>query len=330
MRWTVDKLTDLATAYWDAAALGAAVELGVFEALGGKGATAEEVARATGANPEHLARLLDALVALRVLVRRSSRYRPDPGVAPLLSRSSPTCLLDALRFNTHMYPIWGRLAECVRSGGPAAAPEEHLGGNPELTRRFVLTMHSRALAMAPAVLPALHVMGHRRLLDLASGPGTFSRLLAERITGLEVTLFDLPPVLEIARELTAGSPAADRVRFHPGDYRKDPLPGGFDAVLFCGALHQEDPSTAAPLLRAIHDALTPRGTLTIVDMMLAADRGGPKFSALFSLNMMLTSRNGRVFDEIELSDLARKAGFPELSVERLENSPYWILRASRR
>jgi hypothetical protein len=154
-------------------------------------------------------------------------------------------------------------------------------------------------------------------------------MLAEQHCDLQVTQFDLAPVLAIARELGEASSAADRIGYHDGDYRRDALPGGFDTVLFSGAIHQEDPSSASALVNKIRDALEPGGELIVVDMMLAPDRTEPKFSALFSLNMMLTSKAGRVFDEAQLSGILTDAGFAKPEVTRLEGCPYWIMRARR-
>jgi SAM-dependent methyltransferase len=327
--WTVEKLTAIATSYWDAAALAAAVELGVFEAIGARGAGLDEIAGRVGASQPSLRSLLDALAGMGLLRAGAGVYAIADSALPYLDPASPACLLEALRLNTDLYPLWGRLADCVRSGRPALPPGAHLGGDPSRTRRFVRAMHSRAAAMAPLLLPAIQPRDCSRLLDLASGPGTFSRLLAEKMPGLEVTLFDLPPVLAIARELSAGSPAAPRLRFHPGDYRRDLLPGGYDAVLFCGAMHQESPDSGGALLRSAAAALRPGGELLLVDMMLEKDRTAPAFSALFSLNMMLTSPHGRVFSETDLLEMLGRAGYCGAECRRLQRCPYWVIRATR-
>jgi SAM-dependent methyltransferase len=136
-------------------------------------------------------------------------------------------------------------------------------------------------------------------------------------------------VLAIARELSAGSPAAPRLRFHPGDYRRDLLPGGYDAVLFCGAMHQESPDSGGALLRSAAAALRPGGELLLVDMMLEKDRTAPAFSALFSLNMMLTSPHGRVFSETDLLEMLGRAGYCGAECRRLQRCPYWVIRATR-
>ncbi len=325
--WTMGRLMDLATAYWRSATLSAAVELDLFSALAGRGLTAAAAARRLGASRQRVEDLLRALAALGLARKRGPRFVPAPGTSRLLDRSSPENILDALKFNLDLYALWGRLASTVRTGVPALPPAAHLGRSAEQTRRFALAMHARAQALAPSIFPALDLRGCRSLLDLASGPGTFGCLLAEKHPALKVTLFDLPPILEVARELAGRTAAADRIGFHPGDYRADPLPGPFDAVLYCGAAHQETPAGLRRLFSKIRGALRPGGRLWIVDMMLAPGGTAPLFSTLFSLNMALMSARGRVHEGAELARMLVRSGLVSPACIPLPPGPYWVVTA---
>jgi hypothetical protein len=64
-------------------------------------------------------------------------------------------------------------------------------------------------------------------------------------------------------------------------------------------------------------------------MMLETDRTRPAFSALFSLNMMLTSPAGAVFAAEEARHLLAEAGFKGLSSKAVEHTPYWVLTGVR-
>ncbi len=334
MSWNIEQITELATGFWQSSALAAAVQLRLFDAIEPKGSDAEMVAAKVGSSARHTGELLDALAALGILEKFTSEagagvYRIRPSAAQFLTSAGQYCILDALEFNADLYPLWARLPDSVRNGKPALPPGAHLGGDPARTLRFVRGMHSRALAMIPAVIPSLETANCTKLLDVASGPGTFSCALAEMNPALQVTLFDLPPVLAAAKELIAGRDVAPRVSFQGGDYHTDALPEGFDAVLYCGALHQESPESAAGVFAKIFRALQPRGRLYVVDMMLRKDRTEPVFSALFSLNMMLTSPSGRVFTDEETRRLAAEAGFINVRCVRLANCPYWLIAAEK-
>jgi len=333
MSWTIDRFVELTTGYWPACVMSAAVELGLFDVLDGKGASAVEASSRLGTAQRNTEELLNALTALEVLEKRSESgaaiYKIKPSAAQFLTRSGSFCILDALKYNSDLYPLWGRLASSVKSGSPVIPPGAHLGGDPARTRRFTMGMHSRALAMSPSLIPSLDMKGRSRLLDIACGPGTFSSQLADRYLGLQVTLFDLPPILAVAKELAAVRASASRISFHSGDYHIDKLPGGHDAVLFSGALHQEKHDDAVNLMKKIYDAMEPGGRLFVVDMMLQSDRTAPAFSVLFSINMMLTSPAGRVYCEDEVRQILAETGFEDTTCKRLTECPYWVVIADK-
>jgi SAM-dependent methyltransferase len=320
------ELMELATGYWKSAVLSAGVELGIFEKLSNGPASANDLAGS--GDPRYWAEVLDALSALHLLTKDGDRYHIAPEADPWLNSHSETCMLDALRYNLDLYPLWGQIAQSVRAGAPALPPGAHLGTDTARTRRFVLGMHSRALGLAPLILPALDPRGATNLLDIAAGPGTFTRLLAEQYRGLAVTQFDLPAVIEVARTLRAESIAVEQIKLISGDYRTDDLPSGFDMACLCGAIHQEDDTTSLSLFRKVKAALNPGGRFLIVDFMLEADRGGPLFSNLFSINMMLTSPRGQVHSAAQLEEWLTRAGFGEITLSRPPHSPYWVLEAS--
>ncbi len=319
--WTMNSLMQLATGYWPAAALNAAVTLGLFDALADAPLTADAVAERLSASPHHARELLDALAGLDCLEKRGNTYAIAPSAEKFLSPRGDACMLGALRYNIDLYPIWGRLAETVRNGAPTVPPHAHLGDDPQRTRRFVMGMNSRALGLAPSLLPALQISDNTTLLDVACGAGTFSRLLAEKLPALRVTQFDLPPVLAIANELAQGNP---RIAFVPGDYRHDTLPAGFDTVLYCGALHQETPESAVALFRQLRAAMRPGGRVLIVDLMTDPSAIHPVFARLFSINMMLTNVGGRVFTLDDIDALLRQAGFTNVAARLLPDIPYGI------
>lgn len=321
-------LMDLATGYWRAGAINAAVSLGLFEALAEAGheADASALADRMGVDGRYLAAVCDALAGMGLLAKRDGRYAVAEAYAELLRPDGARCMLDALRFNVDLYPLWGHLPEAVKRGGPVVPETAHLGEDPARTRRFVMGMHSRALALAPRIIANVDLADRATLLDVGCGPGTFGRTLAAAHRSLRLTLFDLPGVIAVARELSERSGMAERIAHVEGDYRRDALPGPVDAAVYCGALHQESPATAAALFGRVFEALSPGGAVYVVDMMVESDRATPTFSALFSITMMLTSGRARVFAVDEARTLVEEAGFVEVTAAQNPDSPYYTIR----
>ncbi len=324
-----NRIVDMASAFYDSAVLFAASDLGVFGRLADLGeADPDTLIAACGLDRRGGRILLDACAALGLLEKSEGRYRNSPEATLFLVPGSPADLSGAIRYNRDVYGAWGRLKQLARTGKPVEKPEIHLGDDPERTRTFVMAMHGRALGIGRAVVPLLDLAGRRRVLDVGGGPGTYSILVAEANPGVECVVLDLPPVAAIAGEIVGRAGLAGRVKTLPGDYHDTAFPGGFDAVLFFGVLHQENPEAIRELLRRAHDALAPGGLVYVLDMMTDASRARPKFSALFSVNMALTSENGWVFSDEDLRGWLAEAGFRDVSVRPLgPPMPHWLASA---
>lgn len=330
---SVQGIVDLASAFYSSAVLFAALEVDVFTAIGQevKGVTAEGVAKKLGLDPRGLRLLLDACVAVGLLSKEGNLYLNTPAGSQALATGSPRDLTRAVRYNRDVYPAWGRLAELVRTGRPVEAPEVHLGDDSERTRRFVLAMHGRALGIGRSVVPMIDLSGCRRLLDLAGGPGTYAVLLAQANPGLSCVTVDLPAVSAVAAELVRDAGLSDRVRCQCGDYHADTYePDAFDAVTIFGALHQESPQQIAAILGRAHQALKTGGRIFILDMMTDVTHTQPPFSALFAVNMALTTENGWVFSDEELKGWLTAAGFEACQTSPVPPPmPHWLVTARK-
>jgi len=99
--------------------------------------------------------------------------------------------------------------------------------------------------------------GHRKILDLACGEGTFARTAAE--LGYEVTGIDLSPrMIEIAREKTE----EERVSFFQGDMRQLDYEEEFDLVTcwFDGLNYLLEEEDILHTLAGVRKALREQGT----------------------------------------------------------------------
>ncbi len=325
------RIVDMASRYFDSCVLFAASDLGVFGALAERGkATVSTLATALECDARGLRLLLDAAVAVELLVKDGDHYRNSPDAGIFLVPGAPGDLSKAIRYNRDVFAAWGRLPDLVRTGRPVEAPELHLGRDTERTRNFVLAMHGRALGIGRALIPVLDLEGCRAVLDIGGGPGTYSALLAGKYPAASFTVLDLPDVAAIARDLIAGQNLADRVRVTGGDYHVTPFPAEQDAVLFLGVLHQESPASIEDLMRRAFQALRPGGRVVVMDLMTDATHAAPKFSALFAVNMALTTRDGWVFSDAEMRGWMETAGFTGITVQPLPSPmPHWLMTARK-
>jgi SAM-dependent methyltransferase len=326
-----DRIIHMASAFYDSCVLFVASDIGLFAKLAELGsADAESIASALRLDARGARLLLDACVALELLKKEDGRYSNTPESALFLVPGSPADLSGAIRYNRDVYPAWGKLDTFVKKGTPVERPEFHLGENTERTRTFVLSMHHRAMAIGRSVLGELDLHGRRALLDVGGGPGTYSVLISQQYPDIRCTVLDLPEVAKVADELIAAQGAGERVKTLPGDYRGTAFPSGQDVINFFGMLHQESPDSIRALMKKAYDALNPGGIVHVMDLMTDATHTQPKFSALFAVNMALTTDNGWVFADAELMQWMREAGFTDCQVRPLPPPmPHWFAYARK-
>ena len=143
-------------------------------------------------------------------------------------------------------------------------------------------------------------------------------------------MIDLPDVLAVAEELIAEQGVRDRIRTIPGDLHSTQLPEGHDVAILFGVLHQESPDAIAELLKRTFEALEPGGVIYVMDMMTDATRAAPGFSAIFAVNMALTTHDGWVFSDEELRAWLTEAGFSGVTISPLvPPMPHWLAEAHK-
>jgi len=298
------------------------IELNVFAAIG-DGATAKEVAGKIGTDARATEMLLNALVAMRMLTKSGGVFQCTRVTALFFGGKSPDDARAAMMHTVHLWERWATLTECVRAG-TSVARREAAGGD-DWTEAFIAAMHHYARARAPHVVKAVGVRGARTMLDVGGGSGAYSIAFAQANEELRVELLDLPEVLPIAQRHIEEAGLGARIKTRAGDLRTDLLGQGFDVILVSAICHMLGPKGNRDLLKRCHEALAPKGRIIISDFILEADKIAPKHAALFALNMLVGTRDGSSYSEIEYAAWLREAGFQKVSRIRLRGPAHLMV-----
>lgn len=177
--------------------------------------------------------------------------------------------------------------------------------------QFTAAMDCRGVYLGQAVAKALDLQGHKRLLDIAGGSGIYACGLVAQHPHLKATVFEKPPVDQVARKAIAGRGFSDRVSVMAGDMFAGSLPTGFDLHLISNVLHDWDVPVVKEILAGSFQALAPGGLLVIHDAHLNADKSGPFHVAEYSA-MLMHSTEGRCYSVAEMKEYLCEAGFAGL------------------
>lgn len=314
------ELAEAVRGYWVARAVLAGHEIGLFAALGRRKLTAKTLAKKLGTDERALDLLLKALAGQGVVAKEKSSWRIAPAMEPFLTEGEGSAL-GMIAHQAHLWRLWDRLPDAIRTGKPAEDAPPFRGG-PEAARIFTLAMRDGAVRFAPEVAAEVDLRGRKRLVDLGGGPGVYAVELARRYPDLDVLVMDLPDVAAVGEEIVAAyADVAGRVRFHPGDVDRDPLPEGIDAAFLSHVIHGKGEKGVRRLFGRIADALPRRGLLVVRDFFLSPDGTEPASGSLFSLNMLVATPNGRSYTTEEATAWLRDAGFATVRFRRSKAAP---------
>lgn len=304
------QIQELARSYRKAQILLACVELGVFEALAGGSATSQTVAGVTQTSPRGMDLLLNAAVGLGLLEKANSLFSNSALAEAWLIPGRDASLSQSLLLEKAFYTRWGHLAEAVRTG---KRPEENRRDEQakDWVRNFISALYAAARPVAPLIAEALALPQDRpmRVIDVGGGHGAYSLALAQRYPLLTATIFELPRVVPVAREIVQQADLADRVSVQEGDFQTETLGSDYDLALVFGVLNGESPDGRFALIQKVHTALNPGGRIVIRDFVLDADRAGPVDATEFALQMLLATESGGLDTRDDWDRWLHMAGF---------------------
>jgi hypothetical protein len=307
------RLQRLVHSYRDAAALMAAVELGLFTQVARGNETEAAIARALDLTPTNGERLVTACVALGLLIRDGERVRNAPDVARFLVEGEPAYAGPWMLFSKPDWNEWGRLATHLRRHDTVLLGKYAEGFTVERARQYHEATYSIGMGAARRFVRQVDLAGRKQILDLGGGSGCYCIVAARQHPLLRAIVFDLPPVVEVAREFIASHGLGDRVTAQAGDFTRDPLPAGSDVVIMASNLPQYSREIIQAVIGRAFDALAPGGEMHLIGEMLDGARTGPRDPALWGLAEALWGSTGRAHSVDECQAYFARAGFDDVA-----------------
>ncbi|MGB3626636.1 MAG: methyltransferase [Henriciella sp.] len=306
---------DLCAGFVYSQILFACVRLELLPVLKVQSLTLREIANHCGLPQDGAARLVKGAAALGILEARSGgRYGlgsvgaavlGNPGLQGMIAHhdhlysdmTDPAALLENRSKSTALAQYW------IYSPSPS-----DMDADRAVKETYSNLMRDTQLAVAAEVLRAYSFARHERLLDVGGGDGTFLRMAAEDAPGLDLSLFELPAVAELAQErLEDAGISAD---VHAGNMFEEDWPDGADLITLIRVCLDHDDDRVATLLSRARKALKPGGVLLIGEPMADSPKVGDAYFGFYLWAM----GSGRARTSSEIRQMLDQAGFSETRV----------------
>jgi len=328
-QWTANKILELARSFQPVSVLAAAADLDLFDALGADRLTAAAIARRLHCNKRGLTILLDALVALQLLQKQSTRYAVPANIAKILTHDGTDSVLAMAQHQANCLRRWDQLAKVIQTGKPAPC-HPSIRGTQADTASFIGAMHAINVRASAKVVRDIQPLPFHRLLDVGGGSGTWTIAFLRANPSGQATIFDLPPVIPLAEQRLRAAGLRPRVNLVKGNFDTDPLPAGCDLAWVSAIVHQNSRSQNRELFRKVYRALDNGGRIAIRDILMAESRTAPIMGALFAINMLVATTGGGTFTFAELQADLQAAGFVGAKVVRPDAEMNAVVVAQKR
>ena len=306
-------LFEIVSGFVRSQALLALVDLRVLPMLSESSASTAQLAARCQVPAERMAVLMQAAAALKLVRAKRDLWQLAPRGAAFLAVPG----LEAMvRHHPVLYRDLGDPVAFLRGEtqpelagfwpyvfGPLAETDA------DLARRYSSLMADSQALVAADTLRLVDLSGAGRLMDIGGGTGTFLRAVAARHPQLDLVLFDLPHVVAAAPRFSP------RLSVHPGDFRRDPIPGGADVISLVRVLYDHPDSIVAPLLSAVLQALPPGGRILVSEPMSGGATPDPATDVYFAFYCMAMC-SGRTRSSAEIAQMLANAGFSSVSAGR--------------
>jgi SAM-dependent methyltransferase len=322
-RLTPAKIMQLGTGFWGSKTLLSAIELGLFTELAKGPLDAVALTKRLQLHPRSARDFFDALVALGMLKRTGSRYANTAETALFLNRATPSYVGGILEMcNARLYRFWGSLTEGLRTGKPQnedKTGEDFFGtlyADPQRLEGFLKAMTGLSIGPARVIAKKFPWKKYGTFVDVGCAQGGVAVEIALTHKHLNGVGMDLPVVRPIFETYVQARGVSQRLRFHPGDFFKDPLPKS-DVIIMGHILHDWNLDEKMMLLRKAYEALAPRGALIVHEALIDDQRKQNVFGLLMSLNMLIETHGGFDFTGADCRTWMKEASFERTRVERL-------------
>jgi ubiquinone/menaquinone biosynthesis C-methylase UbiE len=255
-------------------------------------------------------RLMNALVVIGVLEKKNGKFQNTSAGEKFLVKGKPG-YMGGLGHTVNLWKNWSNMTESVKKGTAVEIKDSVNDRGKNWLESFIEAMHMRAKQQAPEIIAMLDLNGVYNVLDVGGGPGTFSFAFVNAKRGLKATVFDLPNVIPLTQKYISDEGYTGKIATATGDYLKDDLGNGYDLIFLSAIIHSNSPDENKLLFFKCNKALNENGQLVVLDYIMKDDRTSPEMGAMFALNMLVGTRSGDSYTELEIKTWMEETGFSE-------------------
>ncbi|MPM90521.1 3-hydroxy-5-methyl-1-naphthoate 3-O-methyltransferase [bioreactor metagenome] len=301
-----------------------AVKYDIFYQIETGNNTTQAIATSTNLNFQALERLLNALVAIKLLEKNGMYYKNTPISQKHLIHSSED-YYGFLRHNADLWESWGTLQEVLKTGKSLVNAKLHEKDD-KFIEDFLLALDWRAKLNSDLVLNELPIaLTTKRILKIGAASCRYVLEIAKLHSHIEVVIADFPNIIEVAQKLISSEFDHQNIKLLACNYFEEDYGKDFDIIFIDSIIEENSVMENIESLRKVYNSIGKGGKLVIHQLLINDARTEPQVAALQAINLMLNTPSGNAYTNSDLWVVLKEAGFKDIEFYKTMASSHVII-----
>ena len=293
----------------------AVTRLGIPDLLKDGPRSAEELAKAAGANADAIHRVMRALSMVVPVFTLSEGKFALTELGQALRRDVPdSCYLEVLMAGEFLYAPFSEIVHTLKTGEPGFDKVygerffDRMKHDPKMAGVWDASMAQTTAQYAAALAGAVDYSRFKKVMDVGGGLGVGLAAILKKHPHVQGILLEMPHIVDRARAYLESQGVADRCEVVAGDIF-EAVPTGADAYITKAILHDWNDEDCHRILAAIRKSIPPHAKYLVVERLIRDVVDEVTIEANMTDMLLLTTFGGRVRSEEEFRAMFARAGF---------------------
>lgn len=286
-----------------------ATDKGVFEAIGNRKVSLQEIASTCSLNERALHSLLSVLASMKLVNVQKDLFYLTSQSKKWLLKDSPNSLYWLMMFDNRVCLKWmDYTGEFLQTG---KGLQYHDTFNEDEWFYYQKAMEAAASATSKEAVNKIPVPANAtRMLDIGGSHGLYSVALCRKYPALSSVVLDLQPAVEKAKPILEKYNIGNRVIHQAGNILHEDIGSEqYDLILMASVAHHFTSEENLLVAQKVHKALRPGGYFTIIEILRrdTIKYGGDMLSSIGDFFFALSSTSG-TWTEGQIKQWQKQAG----------------------
>jgi len=291
----------------------AGIELKVFSHLS-EPTSAEELAKVIQTHPGNTRIFLDSLAAIDLVQKNNGLYWNTALAQTFLVEGNQTYLGQLFAFMASSDDSLEHIPALVKLGPPPQPGTPSFSEEMYAQTAAMMVNVERAgdaQQMVKIVTKLPEFSAFQKMLDLGGGPGLIGMAIVNAHPSMKGVIFDLPPVVKVAKTYIKEYGMEDRMEVLGGDFNRNSIGKNYDLIVTCNSLQFSQ--SIDSIMKKIYGALNHGGVcISMFGFGKTHERTKPETLILGLLSRALVGQDLNI-DRGDIADSLVNAGFKSVS-----------------